>query len=564
MAIINNILLTICNKSCIMYKNNISKERDTMNKLRISAVFAMLLAVLAINALAFSGGTGTEADPFLVSTSADLSELATESYEGKYFRQTADIEVASVSIGTNEVPFAGKYDGFDFAISGLTTDSGLFAYVNNAEIKNVNVKSATVTADALSAGIVGKATGTTVITNCSFAGTFVDAAANAFTSYVGGICAIAGEQTTITNCKADVTADLTKSPYMFYIGGIVGANNGSVLESESKGTISVVSDNYILGVGGIAGKNVGTIAGSKNLASVSGDITTGAAKLYLGGIAGENNGTVERAENKGAISCTGYEEYPVYAGGVVGYNVNGTVSESKNTGTIDASASYVGGVLGINMSNDGNATVSDTLNSGAVTSTNGVAGGIAGGNIAMEGENTSSISSSLNTHAMASGDAAVGDVSTGADATSEITDVVANGASEHASNMTADQLKTAQDIPALKSAAWLYPQNGLLPQLATVKNLSRVEVIALTLDKSANKVAFSVYNPGAQTSAQAIVSFYNGTRFIGSKFADDLTIPAGYKVFTVDSATVADATFASVMLLEDTSTLSPVADKSDF
>lgn len=532
-----------------------------MNKLRISAVFAILLAILAINAFAFSGGAGTEADPYLVSTSADLSELATESYEGKYFRQTADIEVTSVSIGTSEVPFAGQYDGFDFVISGLTTDSGLFAYVNNAEIKNVVIDNATITVAKYAAGLVGKATGTTVISNCKVTATVADAASNAFLAYVGGVCANVGEGVTVANCEANITAALTKAPYMFYLGGIAGENNGNVAACEVNGTVEVVSDNYVLAVGGIAGRNAGTVEGSKNAAAVSGDITTGAARLYLGGIVGENAGTVTRAENKGAIACTGYAEYPTYAGGVVGYNVNGTVSESKNDAAVDAGISYVGGVLGVNMASNGDATVSDTLNSGAVTpGENSVAGGIAGGSVVMEGEeNSSTIYSSLNVHEMTSGDAVVGSASENSD----IYDVVANGTSEYATTMTLDELLAAEDIPALISNAWVFPRNGFLPQLATVKNLAKTEVLALSLDETANKVAFSVYNDGsAPTTAYAIVTCYDGTKLAGAPQIMTVEIPAGYSVFTADA--VAGATNASVLLLDTTTTLSPIAAKADF
>ncbi len=564
MAIVNNILLTIRNKSCIMYKNNIFKERVTMNKLRISAVFAILLAVLAINAFAFSGGTGTSDAPYEISTLADLEELAeqsqTDSFAGKYFLQTADIEATSVTIGSEDVPFAGVYDGYDYAISGLETSTGLFAFVNNAEIKNVVVKDAVVTVAKYSAGLVGKATGTTVITNCNVTAEVVDADTNAFLAYVGGVCANVGEEATVADCKANITAALTKAPYMFYFGGIAGENNGNVAACEANGTVSVVSNNYILAVGGIAGRNVGAVSGSKNVAAISGDITTGAARLYLGGIVGENNGNVERAENKGAISCAGYEEYPAYTGGVVGYNVNGTVTESKNTGAIDAGISYVGGVLGVNMASDGDAYVSDTLNSGAVTSTGSVAGGIAGGSIVMEGdENSSAIHSSLNTEAIENGDAAIGSATEGSD----ILNVVANGTSDYADTMTTEQLLTAEDIPALTSNAWLFPTKGFLPQLATVKNLAKTEVIALSLDEEANKVAFSVYNNGsAPTTAYAVVSCYNGAKLAGTPQIIKVNIEPGYSVFTADS--VAGATSASVMLLDDTTKLSPIAAKSDF
>ena len=533
-----------------------------MNKLRIVAMFATLIAILSLSAFAFTGA-GTSADPYLINNADDLNALASETQTaGKFFRQTADIEIANVAIGSANAPFEGVYDGYDFAITGLNTNCGLFAFVDGATIKNVNVEG-TVTVGAYAAGVVGKAIDATV-SNCSFTGTIVDAAANAFTAYVGGICAYADAETVVTDCKANVTAALEEAPYIFYLGGIAGINNGVVMASSANGSISVVSDNYVLAVGGIAGKNIGEVSGSKNNAAISGVIANDAARLYIAGVVGENAGDVERTENTATVTSTASNEYPAYVGGIVGYNVNGVVAESKNTGAVNASASYVGGVLGLNMASEGDAVVSDTLNAGAVATTDGVAGGIAGGSFAMKGEeNSSSISASLNTEAVTGGDAAIGNVYAEDNASSDIYDNIATSASNYADTMTTDALLAAENIPALRSNAWLFPKNGLLPQLATVKNLSKTEVIALSMNKAANTVAFSVYNSGASTTAYAVINCYNGTRLAGAKIVE-VTIPAGYSAFAYDYEKVAAATSVTVMLLDSKTAISPLAEMSKF
>ena len=64
-------------------------------------------------------GTGTESDPFLIETPANLAYLSAqvkggELYTGKYFLQTDDFDLQSktwTSIGTSTYKFEGNYDG---------------------------------------------------------------------------------------------------------------------------------------------------------------------------------------------------------------------------------------------------------------------------------------------------------------------------------------------------------------------------------------------------------------------------------------------------------------------
>lgn len=541
-----------------------------MLKLRLFAVFITLITILSIGVFAFNSGDGTSTSPYEIASTQDLEKLAamseTDSLENVHFIQTSNIEIESVCIAPSKnYPFKGVYDGRGYSISGLATSYGLFAYSDSAKIKNINIKDATINPNSMSAGIVGKAMNSTTISNCTFSGEIADISSNAFTTYIGGICAYTDQTTSITRCSSDITTVLTKSPYIFYLGGIVGNNTGIIEECVSDGSIVVVSDNYIVAVGGITGKNTGEIFGSKNNADVSGTINSGAARLYIAGIAGENEGTISRTENTGNISCIGYEEYPAYAGGITGYNVNGTITVCKNSGKIDAGVSYAGGVLGINLASDGNATVKDTLNTGEVATTDSIAGGIAGNNLAIDKEtNTSYIGSSLNLHETTGADAAVGSVSASNDAESTVEDVVVkNSTSEHAETMTNDELISVGNISQLNSSAWLFPKNGFLPQLATVKNLNKTEVLALSINKEENKVAFSVYNSNSPATAYAVISCYVGTRCIGAKFVP-VSIPEGHEVFTAEFDKISQADSVNVMLLDSITKLSPIADKSNF
>ncbi|MBR4455181.1 MAG: hypothetical protein IKS32_03045, partial [Solobacterium sp.] len=135
----------------------------------------MSLTAYANGTPAYSGGTGTEADPYLISTADDWKALAGavndgEAYTGKYFRQTADLDMSGAGnlnpVGTLEHPFAGNYEGDGFAISNAAITgmacsfqgynmnvAGLFgALVGSGSISNLKVTNVSVTATSGSGG----------------------------------------------------------------------------------------------------------------------------------------------------------------------------------------------------------------------------------------------------------------------------------------------------------------------------------------------------------------------------------------------------------------------------
>ena len=89
-------------------------------------------------------GSGTEDDPYLIPSKEKWNLMATRvgagnSYEGKYFRQTADFNITSnaSSVGTGTHPFCGTYDGQGHSIR-ISSDWP-FYYVNGATIKNLHI-----------------------------------------------------------------------------------------------------------------------------------------------------------------------------------------------------------------------------------------------------------------------------------------------------------------------------------------------------------------------------------------------------------------------------------------
>lgn len=154
------------------------------------------------------------------------------------------------------------------------------------------------------------------------------------------------------------------------VGGIAGANLGSISDSYNDGDIT--GGNYVGGVVGFndtGGKiSNGKISNVVNAGDVYGSGTS------IGGLVGFNSASVEQASNAGAID--GQE----YVGGLVGKNASGAILENLYN-SISATITgdkYVGGIAGLNEGSI-NATDQLLINEGRVYGHTYV-GGIAGSN----------------------------------------------------------------------------------------------------------------------------------------------------------------------------------------
>ena len=141
----------------------------------------------------FSGGSGTFSDPYLISDASDmvtLSRMVEEelnTFEGRYFLMTNDINMASASsfrpIGntwgrdassSNYIrPFSGTFDGGDHALVNMTVSGGAytvgvapFGYVRGATIKNLTIKQSSIAGYAACAGIVAAILDDGAVENC--------------------------------------------------------------------------------------------------------------------------------------------------------------------------------------------------------------------------------------------------------------------------------------------------------------------------------------------------------------------------------------------------------------
>ena len=327
----------------------------------------------------YCGGNGTQANPYLICTEADLRDLSSAvnqgvSYANTYFRVQNDIAMvqgAFTPIGaTASTPFRGHFDGNNKTISGLSVTGytqyrGLFGYVAGtassarAEIHHLTVRGS-VSGGSYTGGIVGYAT------NCNLYNLTNYATFNSGYSYRGGIAGAAYD-----NCRIDSCYNYADVPGSQYVGGIVGQANEHVNFSNVANFGNVNSTSAPSYVGGIVGYHYNN--GSINNAVNNGNVT--ASGYNVGGIVGYqyNNNSIRNSRNNGNVSST-YTSY-VYLGGIAGYQYNyDTIYNCHNTGNISSTYYYVGGLVGYKYQYG---FISNSTNTGLVNGSYYI-GGIAG------------------------------------------------------------------------------------------------------------------------------------------------------------------------------------------
>ena len=215
-------------------------------------IFCVPMGVFAAEAPSFSGGTGTQGDPWLIASQADLTALAeflnsgnAETFDtenagvgnchGYYFKQTADIDLTGVSwepIGySGSYYFAGNYDGGGHSITNAVSTgkvdpegyatAGIFGRVAFGSVANLHVKNANFVATGQNnysyvGGIAGVCYGSS-IENCSVENSSLESRRNNNNNCAGSIV---GYSTggTFEKCAAENNQIRT----MAYGGGFVG------------------------------------------------------------------------------------------------------------------------------------------------------------------------------------------------------------------------------------------------------------------------------------------------------------------------------------------------------
>ena len=274
---------------------------------KVLSVVLCLILMAATASVAFAAdtaltGTGTEADPYVVSDAAGMKELAADpaKYDGKYIVLSNDVDMGGVAltpIGTADAPFAGHFNGCGFTVRNfkinLKANGGLFGYTNGAVISDVTINSATITCarNEKVGGLVGCANNTQ-ISGVKTMNATLSAGAKG-----GGIVGSANG-CTITDCTNACTVSVS-----------AGANSGGIVGEAVNCEISrcintaAINGNRQKNCGGIAGSISGTISHCLNSGSVTTSILTQNGDEFSGtaGIAGSASGTVAFCGNAGNV-----------------------------------------------------------------------------------------------------------------------------------------------------------------------------------------------------------------------------------------------------------------------
>ena len=252
---------------------------------------------------AYSGGSGTQKDPWLISSVKDLQLLANTinngkaaefdadctdtgdgipgNYHGYYFKQTTDLDLSSIEnwapIGySGGCYFAGHYDGDGHTISnakstgknddeGFAT-AGFFGWLAFGSVKNLTVKNADFFAEgnknmSYAGGVLAVAYSCSV-ENCSVYNSKIESrrAPNENSNYAGGITGIASDSS-FEKC-ASVGNTIRHGSFG---GGFIGALDGGA----SKFTNCYVSKCIVTGCSDTAANS--THGGGFQSASMDGD-----------------------------------------------------------------------------------------------------------------------------------------------------------------------------------------------------------------------------------------------------------------------------------------------------
>lgn len=256
----------------------------------------------------FSSGTGTKADPFIISNVDGLKHLQKQvaegyNFAGQYIVLSQDITLSGewTPIGTAETPFAGTFNGQNHTIDGLTITggevyAGLFGYADvgscfkNVQLKNVNIATTEVNAVAYAGAVVafmknptGGATTGSVIDNCHVSGTISVTTTNK-AAMVGGLCGMSNQYAAVANSSSEASVTVDTKAMMANVGGMVGMASVKpiFINNRADAEISVTSTNANSNIGGLCGTFNGI--GYNNLVTGSVNATENAGNV--GAVAG--------------------------------------------------------------------------------------------------------------------------------------------------------------------------------------------------------------------------------------------------------------------------------------
>ncbi len=302
----------------------ISQNPQAFGSVPISSAIDLIVS----GGVPYSGGLGTEQNPFLISTADDIMDMVQRCSDPTntvdltgHFRQTDNISMsgrsftkALISGGTSEVcSFAGVYDGKGYTISdvnivcttAINEPVGLFGRLGSqALVQNIILSNCSIAASG-NLSYIGLLAGESdgIIRNCQVQG-MLNLRGNA-----GGIAGRSGGM--IQDSFVSVSA--TVSGNGDNLGGLAGFISGQIEHCAVRCNISL--SGIALHVGGLGGQV--TADGAVDRSMVTAEITVGNQSNKTGGFIGGNYGLIADCRVSGRSSY-GSNSYNI--GGFCGYS----------------------------------------------------------------------------------------------------------------------------------------------------------------------------------------------------------------------------------------------------
>ena len=290
----------------MVIKNKIKKNIKVIN---IKKIFIIIISffILSVSLVFANEGDDTEIG---ISTCEELQNMKGDL--SLNYKLTQNIDCSDtinwnngkgfIPIGAYNSIFTGNFDGQNFTISNLyinrikTSYVGLFGFINNSIIKNVNL---------INFSVIGK-------------------------NYVGGLVGI-GIHTIFQNNYA--TGIINGKG--IDIGGLVGNGNSGTFKNNFVNA-SVVGKSEVGGLAGYGGNSVFTnnlVFGTTN------------GKNYIGGLVGGGPNTTY-INNSVVGNINGTE----IAGGLVGFGRRSIYKDNHIIGNVNGNDKYIGGLVGFGTS----------------------------------------------------------------------------------------------------------------------------------------------------------------------------------------------------------------------
>ena len=241
-------------------------------------------------------------------------------------------DVGWVPIGSESKPFAGRFDGNGYTISGLqinrddADNQSLFGVsTSDALISNIGLLNVKIEGGTKVAGLIGTNRGQV---GYSYVGGSIEA--KGIEGIAGGLVA--------DNDGGDVIGSyaLSQVSGASSVGGLIGDNSGRIINSHADSIVMPGSGGARFG--GLVGRNRSLIANSY----ASGKILREGSSSIKGGLVGENISKARIINGYAAVDVAG-----AIAGGLVGYNL-GAIKNSYAIGELSGGSNTRGSLVGIN------------------------------------------------------------------------------------------------------------------------------------------------------------------------------------------------------------------------